>query len=59
MRSRSPRGPLLDMAENLHLAQEFVGDRDYQAFYDDRRTLYAVIRSSRSFPKRPAGCRMS
>jgi uncharacterized protein with HEPN domain len=43
MRSRSPRGPLLDMAENLHLALEFVGDRDYQAFYDDRRTLYAVI----------------
>jgi uncharacterized protein with HEPN domain len=44
MRSRSPRGPLLDMAENLHLALEFVGDRDYQAFHDDRRTLYAVIR---------------
>ena len=44
MRSKSPRGPLLDIAENLHLAQEFVGDRDYQAFYDDRRTLYAVIR---------------
>ena len=44
MRSKSPRGPLLDIAENLHLAQEFVGDRDYQAFYDERRTLYAVIR---------------
>jgi uncharacterized protein with HEPN domain len=44
MRSKSPRGPLLDIAENLQLAQEFVGDRDYREFYDDRRTLYAVIR---------------
>jgi uncharacterized protein with HEPN domain len=42
--AKSPRGPLLDMADNLRLAQEFIGDRDYQAFHDDRRTLYAVIR---------------
>src|SRR5258708_37699148 len=44
MRSKSRRGALRDIAENLRLAQAFVGDRNYQAFYDDRRTLYAVIR---------------
>jgi uncharacterized protein with HEPN domain len=42
--AKSPSGPLLDMSKNLRLAQEFVGDRDYQAFHDDPRTLYAVIR---------------
>ena len=44
MPSRSPRGPLLDIAENIHLAQQFVGERDYDAFRDDRRTVYALIR---------------
>ena len=44
MRSSSPRGPLLDIIENIHLAQQFVGEYDYPAFRDDRRTVYAVIR---------------
>ncbi len=44
MRSKSAQGPLLDIAENIHLAQEFVGDRDYRGFCDDRRTVYAVVR---------------
>jgi uncharacterized protein with HEPN domain len=51
MRSKSPRGPLVDIAENLHLAREFVGDRDYQAFFDDRRTpLEIVSEASRRLP---------
>jgi uncharacterized protein with HEPN domain len=44
MPSRSPRGPLLDIAENLQLARQFAGDLDYDAFVEDRRTVYAVIR---------------
>jgi len=37
---RPPQGALLDMAENLHLAQQFIGDLDYTSFRDDRRTFY-------------------
>ena len=44
MRSKSARGPLLDIAENLHLAEQFAGDLDYNGFVEDRRTVYAVIR---------------
>jgi len=44
MRSRSPRGALIDIVENIRLAQQFVGGLDYEAFLEDRRTLYAVIR---------------
>ncbi|HEV8678361.1 MAG TPA: HepT-like ribonuclease domain-containing protein [Stellaceae bacterium] len=43
-RSKSLRGPLLDIVENIHLAMEFVRGLDYRAFYEDRRTVYAVIR---------------
>ena len=44
MRSRSPQGPLLDIVENIHLAHQFIGEYDYPAFRNDRRTVYAVIR---------------
>jgi uncharacterized protein with HEPN domain len=44
MRSKSPRNSLLDIAENLRLAREFVGGLDLQAFRRDKRTVYAVTR---------------
>lgn len=44
MRSKRGRGPLLDITENIRLALEFAGDRDYRSFCDDRRTVYAVVR---------------
>jgi uncharacterized protein with HEPN domain len=44
MHSSSERAPLLDIAENIRLAQEFVSDQDYRAFCNDRRTFYAVVR---------------
>ncbi|HTT80094.1 MAG TPA: HepT-like ribonuclease domain-containing protein [Stellaceae bacterium] len=44
MRSDDPRGPLLDILENIGLAQQFVATFNYDAFYNDRRTVYAVIR---------------
>jgi uncharacterized protein with HEPN domain len=40
MRSKSPRNSLLDIAENLRLAREFVGRLDFQAF----RHNVAIVR---------------
>jgi uncharacterized protein with HEPN domain len=44
MRSRPARAALLDILENLRLAQAFTAALDYETFYEDRRTVYAVTR---------------
>lgn len=38
------RAVLLDMSDNLRLAQDFVRGLDYDRFRRDRRTVYAVTR---------------
>jgi len=35
---------LLDIFENISLAEQFTAGVQYQDFRDDRRTVYAVIR---------------
>ena len=44
MPSKSPSNALIQIAENLRLAREFVGNMSYDAFAEDRRTVYAVTR---------------
>jgi uncharacterized protein with HEPN domain len=43
MPSRSA-GALRDIAENLKLAREFARGMDWEAFRQDRRTVYSVVR---------------
>ena len=45
MPSRDPALRLRDIAENIGLAREFLGDLDIDGLRSDARTLYAVIRS--------------
>jgi uncharacterized protein with HEPN domain len=44
MPSSSPELALVDIANNIALAREFVRDFSYAEFAADRRTVYAVIR---------------
>lgn len=44
MPSRSPELALVDIADNIALAIEFVRDHSYSEFIADRRTFYAVVR---------------
>jgi uncharacterized protein with HEPN domain len=44
MPSRTPLNVLSDIEYNIDLAREFVHGLTFQAFAEDRRTLYAVTR---------------
>ena len=44
MQAKSARAALLDIADNLHLARDFVRGFDFARFHADRRTVYAVTR---------------
>lgn len=41
---RSPRAALIDIAENIRYAQEFVAGMTFDAFCEDQRSIYAVTR---------------
>jgi uncharacterized protein with HEPN domain len=40
----STKSVLQDMARHIHLATEFVAGIDFEAFENDERTIFAVIR---------------
>lgn len=44
MPSDRSREALGDIAENIRLAQEFLGGRSLEEFSADRKTVYAVVR---------------
>ena len=44
MPSKSPEAALLDIRDNVRLAQEFVAGFDLRKFKADKRTVYAVTR---------------
>lgn len=45
MPSKSPAAPLSDIKRNIELARSFLGDLSFEAFCQDQRTFYAVVRS--------------
>ena len=49
---------LRDMEHHINLATNFIAGLDYEAFWDDTRTVYAVTRCLESYQKRPVVSRM-
>jgi uncharacterized protein with HEPN domain len=45
MPSKSPLAPLSDIKRNIELARSFLGNLSFEAFCQDQRTFYAVVRS--------------
>jgi len=45
MPSKNPAQRLSDILENISAIQVFTADLDFQAFREDRKTAYAVVRA--------------
>ena len=43
-RSKSPATALRDILDNIELARSFIAGMSFDAFQEDRRTNYAVVR---------------
>ena len=59
MPSKNPAQRLRDIVDNIDTFGLFVGQKDRDDFGADRKTLYAVVRASRSSPKPHCACRRS
>jgi len=58
MPSKSLDTALRDILHHIDLAANFSAGFDRAAFVHDIKTVYAVTRCWRSFPKLRAGCQM-
>jgi uncharacterized protein with HEPN domain len=51
------RAALLDISQNIDLANEFLAGRSYLDFENDTRTMYAVTCCLEIISEAPVGCR--